>query len=186
MHARTVQTPCALVITGPPGAGKTTVARLVAERSDGRSVHLHADDFWHHLVQGYVEPWLPESVQQNETVLRAVFAAMTAYASGGYFVVLDGVLGPWNLHLLREARPASLDVDYVVLRPSLEIAVSRMQARSGHPLQDETAVTQMHDEFVNRITQYEGHVLDTSTLTPEQVVGAISEGRRLGRFHLAG
>lgn len=34
-----------LVLTGPPGIGKTTVARLVADALP-RSVHLEADAFW--------------------------------------------------------------------------------------------------------------------------------------------
>lgn len=34
-----------LILTGPPGSGKSTVARIVAERSE-RSVHIEADTFF--------------------------------------------------------------------------------------------------------------------------------------------
>ena len=40
-----------IVLAGPPGAGKSTVARLLADRRSP-SVHLHCDDFWHYIVRG--------------------------------------------------------------------------------------------------------------------------------------
>lgn len=42
-----------VVLTGPPGAGKSTVAAILAE-SYSPSVHLHADDFWHFLRRGAI------------------------------------------------------------------------------------------------------------------------------------
>jgi ATPase family associated with various cellular activities (AAA) len=44
-----------LILTGPPGAGKTTAARVLAERSE-RAVHLESDRFFHFIRSGYVEP----------------------------------------------------------------------------------------------------------------------------------
>lgn len=58
-----------LIVTGAPGAGKTTVAALVASGNAGPAVHLHADDFWHYIKTGWIAPYLPEAHQQN-TVVR--------------------------------------------------------------------------------------------------------------------
>ncbi|HYG92510.1 MAG TPA: AAA family ATPase, partial [Nocardioides sp.] len=58
-----------IVLTGPPGAGKTTTARTLAG-SFAKAVHLHTDDFWHCIVAGAVPPYLPESDEQNQTVVR--------------------------------------------------------------------------------------------------------------------
>ena len=44
-----------IVPTGPPGAGKTTVARLLAG-SLPASVHLHSDDFWRYIQRDGLPP----------------------------------------------------------------------------------------------------------------------------------
>jgi tRNA uridine 5-carbamoylmethylation protein Kti12 len=49
-----------LIVTGPPGVGKTTAAGILAARSE-RSVHLEADAFFRFIRSGFVEPWTPES-----------------------------------------------------------------------------------------------------------------------------
>ncbi|MBR9973850.1 ATP-binding protein [Magnetospirillum sulfuroxidans] len=38
-----------LILTGPPGSGKTTTAQALAEESGSPKVHLHSDDFWHFI-----------------------------------------------------------------------------------------------------------------------------------------
>ena len=60
-----------ILLTGPPGAGKSTVGRLLA-RQRPLAVHLHTDDFYAWIASGYVEPWRPESQHQNVTVIDAI------------------------------------------------------------------------------------------------------------------
>ena len=72
-----------IVLAGPPGAGKSTVAAILADRFNP-SVHLHSDDFWHFIKQGRIAPYLPEAHHQNQIVLNVLATAAFGYASGGY------------------------------------------------------------------------------------------------------
>jgi predicted kinase len=90
-----------IVLTGPPGAGKSTVAALLAAALDP-SVHVYSDDFWHCIKRGAIPPYLPSSHRQNEVVVGVLAAAAFGYAAGGYHVVCDGIVGPWFLPPFRD------------------------------------------------------------------------------------
>lgn len=85
-----------LIVTGPPGAGKSTVAALlVASRSP--SVLIDGDAFFAFLRNGRIDPWLHGSNIQNEAVTDAAAATTGRFVANGYWTVYDGVLGTWFL-----------------------------------------------------------------------------------------
>jgi hypothetical protein len=134
-----------ILVTGPPGAGKSTVAALVAQAFPIAAL-VPGDAFFAFWSQGFVEPWRPESHAQNQTILAAAGAAVGAYSRGGCQVVYDGVLGPWLLPAFL-AGSGLTQVHYVVLLPPLEICLNRVAGRVGHPFADPAAARQMHAEF---------------------------------------
>lgn len=128
-----------LVVTGPPGAGKSTVARVLAERFDP-SVLVEGDAFFAFLARGAIPPWLPESNEQNEIVTTAAASAAGRYSAGGYTTVYDGVVGPWFLPTFVAATGLNR-LDYVVLQPSVERCLDRVATR-GTRLHRRTRDTQ--------------------------------------------
>jgi cytidylate kinase len=134
-----------ILVTGPPGAGKSTVAALVAEAFPIVAL-VPGDAFFAFWSRGFVEPWLPESRAQNETILSATGAAVGAYSRGGCQVVYDGVLGPWLLPAFL-AGAGSVSAHYVVLLPPVQVCLARVAGRLDHPFGDPAATRQMHGEF---------------------------------------
>ncbi|MDY7104350.1 MAG: AAA family ATPase [Actinomycetota bacterium] len=168
-----------LVVTGPPGAGKSTVAAIVADRDDP-SVLVEGDAFFAFLARGRIEPWLPESHAQNTVVTQAAAATAGRFASGGYTTVYDGVLGPWFLPTFAAA--TGLDtLDYVVLLPDVETCVDRVDTRHGHGFADEAATRKMHHEFAKADeTIAERHVLRETGDDPAAVADRIVDAQRRG------
>ena len=93
--------PRAVIVTGPPGAGKTKVAKLVASHFD-EAACLESDWFWTIVVRGFIPPWKSEADGQNRVIVRAFTAAAAALSAGGYTVVLDGIIGLWSLDIVTE------------------------------------------------------------------------------------
>jgi len=166
-----------LLLTGPPGSGKSTVSPLVARRFD-RAACVEADWFFTTIAHGFVPPWLPAADAQNHTLLRACAAAAAALATGGYTVVMEGVLGPWNLDLITdELTPSGADVYYVVLRPPLDVvlarALSRQDAMPGVPaLREKGPLRQLWEQFQD-LGRYEGHVIDTGDLDADDTAALV-------------
>ncbi|HEY5267492.1 MAG TPA: AAA family ATPase [Acidimicrobiales bacterium] len=166
-----------LILTGPPGAGKTTVGRLVAEAFEP-SVALESDFFWAAIVNGQIPPWEFESAEQNRTMIRASLAAATCLVASGYVTVLEGIVGPWFFNLLREELyDVSATISYVVLRPTLEDCLFRSKDRRRDPrhagaLSEEEPIRRLYSQFES-LGSHERNVIDTSLLSIDETVQLI-------------
>jgi adenylate kinase family enzyme len=175
-----------LILTGPPGAGKSTVADILARQSESPAAHLHTDDFYDRYIKsGYILPWLPESQKQNETVTRAVTAAACSYAEGGYFTIIDGIVGPWFLEPFRQAAASkSVPLHYAVLRPaSADVTFARVQARGTHGLKAEGPVRDLFRQFAD-LGAFERHAFDAGTASAQETAATLFGKIRTGEFRL--
>jgi tRNA uridine 5-carbamoylmethylation protein Kti12 len=166
-----------LIVTGPPGVGKTTTAEVVAERS-ARAVHLESDAFFRFIRTGYVEPWKPESDEQNRNVMRIVAEAAAGYAGAGYFTIVDGIVIPgWFLEPLRDdLREAGHETAYAVLRAPLHTCEGRALDRDREPLADPQVIKQLWQSFAD-LGSLEQNAIDLDEETPGEAAEIIA--RRL-------
>jgi len=171
-----------VVVTGPPGAGKSTVAALVAQGFETAAL-VPGDAFFAFWAQGAIQPWLPEANDQNTVILRAAGAAVGAYVAGGCQVVYDGVLGPWFLPEFTTATGLA-QFHYVVLLPTVEQCVERVASRSGHGFRSEAATRQMHADF-SRARIDARHVLRSPSQDPtavaDDILQLVAEGQLVYR-----
>ncbi len=169
-----------LILTGPPGSGKTTAASSIAQESGSPKVHLHSDDFWHFIKAGSIPPWQTEAHGQNATVIEVLAGAAASYAKGGYFVLVDGIIGPWFLDAFRNIEAV---VHYVVLRPDLEEAIRRCRERGGDTLSDPGPISALYQQFGN-LGPLGTHSLSVAGLGVDETCDAISKAVESRRFRL--
>jgi energy-coupling factor transporter ATP-binding protein EcfA2 len=117
-----------IVVTGPPGAGKSTVARILSGLFDASAL-VSGDQFFAFIDQGFVAPWTTTAHRQNEVVIGAAAAAAGRLAAGGYTVVYDGVIGPWFLETSGAAAGLT-SLHYAVLLPPEELCLERTAPRT--------------------------------------------------------
>jgi cytidylate kinase len=160
-----------IVVTGPPGAGKSTVAQILANRFDPSAL-VAGDAFFAMVLRGYIDPWTEAAHRQNEVVVVAAAAAAGRITEGGYTVVFDGVIGPWFLDTFLAATGLD-EVHCVMLLPPEQVCLQRVQSRAGHGFSEPTAARHMYGEFARAANSRLGVV--RSTETPETVATTIAE-----------
>ena len=169
-----------LILTGPPGAGKTTIGAILASESP-QSACIHSDWFWTTIVNGGIPPWEGAADAQNRAMIRAATAAGVRVANAGFTTVLDGILGPWHFDPIREELAAcKAAVNYVVLRPDGDTCLARARGRvleaAEHrdALTDEEPIRHMWDQFSD-LGPIEHFVIDSSGIDPEVTTMLIQE-----------
>lgn len=167
-----------VVVTGPPGAGKSSVAEHLTN-SFTPSALVPGDSFFAMIKQGYVLPWLPESRRQNTVIIEAAAAAagrLTEVCS----VIYDGVLGPWFLPTFIRATGLAY-LHYVILLPPLEVCLERVQTRVNHAFSDQSATRDLHQQFAKAAVDSK-HVIGKPDDHPDQLAELISQNLDDGRF----
>lgn len=139
----------AVLLIGPAGAGKTTVARHWAAGRRVPTAHISLDDVREWVCSGFADPqsgWNDHSEAQYRLARRTCgFAARNFLANGISCILDDAVfpdrpvvgLGGWKRHVGPGLLP-------VVLLPGLEIVLERNAERSGNRRLSDEEVASIH------------------------------------------
>ncbi|WP_129310282.1 Pro-rich N-terminal domain-containing protein [Streptomyces sp. L2] len=142
-------TTLAVLLIGPAGAGKTSVAKYWAEHRRVPTAHISLDDVREWVRSGFADPqsgWNDHSEAQYRLARRTCgFAARNFLANGISCILDDAVfpdrpvvgLGGWKRHVGPGLLP-------VVLLPGLDIVLERNAERSGNRRLTDEEVARIH------------------------------------------
>lgn len=165
--------PPILVVSGLPGAGKSTTARELAGRLT-RSAHVEADRLHDLIVSGAVEPG-PDGIDaaaqvQLDLRLRNACLLARSFDDAGFTAVVDDIVLGDAVGLVREEL-AGRRWGFVMLLPDFEHVRARWVAM-GSPFADRWGWI---DDAIRHRTERIGLWLDTTDLGPADVVDRILE-----------
>jgi hypothetical protein len=142
-------TTLAVLLIGPAGAGKTSVAKYWADHRRVPTAHISLDDVREWVRSGFADPqsgWNDNSEAQYRLARRTCgFAARNFLANGISCILDDAVfpdrpvvgLGGWKRHVGPGLLP-------VVLLPGLEIVLERNAERTGNRRLTDEEVARIH------------------------------------------
>ncbi|RSS90228.1 hypothetical protein EF919_25235 [Streptomyces sp. WAC02707] len=142
-------TTLAVLLIGPAGAGKTSVAKYWADHRRVPTAHISLDDVREWVRSGFADPqtgWNENSEAQYRLARRTCgFSARNFLANGISCILDDAVfpdrpvvgLGGWKRHVGPGLLP-------VVLLPGLDIVLERNAQRSGNRRLTDEEVARIH------------------------------------------
>ncbi|HSI27340.1 MAG TPA: shikimate kinase [Aeromicrobium sp.] len=166
-----------IVVVGPPGAGKTTVATQLAERLGVEMRDTDADveaGTGASVADLFVERGEEEFRKLEEQAVRTALEELSGSADGGVVALGGGaILSEETRALLRQS-----PVQVVLLEVGLSQAVRRVGLGATRPLllgNIRSTLKRLLDERAPLYREVADIVVDTDDLTPEQVADRVVE-----------
>ena len=166
------QAPLICLLIGPGGSGKTTASKLLAQKFE-KSAVIEVDMIRHMIANGHVDPFLKEGTDQLVLSTRNACVLAKNFANAKFNVIIDDCTTDKRRLDLYFRTLKSYRLLVVLLLPKRETLLKRDAVRKGRARLG-TKTLELHDRFTQRMLEEKRwHVIDNSTLSPQETVDAI-------------
>jgi len=164
-----------ILLSGPVGAGKSTVAKELVSISPGPVSYIEGDTFWSFITKSGTAHNIHTNFRMIMTAMVAAARPMAAY---GYEVIVDFTIPPWFLDTARRVVKDKAPLHYVVIRPSEKTCIARAAARKEGAIAD---YSRYHDLYTS-FDEVQRYTIADDTSEAAIIAGYVREGLDEGIF----
>lgn len=165
-----------IVLSGPIGAGKTTVAKALIKRSPSPIVHLEGDRFWKVFDEGANCFGMGRNFK---LLVGCLLGSSVPLARGGYDVLIDFTVPIESIdHFHELLSQRSVPLHWVTLLPSLPTCAERADTRRAGRIADYSRFNEFYAEYCDSPTP----PFDNELVPPAEAAWRIWEGIEAGEY----
>jgi adenylylsulfate kinase-like enzyme len=161
-----------ILIRGPAGAGKSTIAKLLQKKMGKKTALIEMDNIYYNVLQNDIN---------HEMVLQSVISMADIFLKNGYNVILEGVFTvPFDKQekklkhnlLFNLAKKHNTLLNIFFLNISLDIAIQRDKARHGFKRLRKNYISTLHEKTCARRHNSDIEIT-TDNFSPLEIVNKI-------------
>lgn len=165
--------PTVILLSGPPGAGKTTLAERIAGNINGVCVHIEGDALYNMVKSGWVHPCDDHDKLFLNILWDNMVSLIENFSKHNIHTVVDYVFSKEQLFsIVDRIGNLKVNIKVVVISSKIDTIIKRDEQRSGVAFVGEERIRQIVEDFNTDIIP-ERYLLENDDADLDDLVNTI-------------
>jgi cytidylate kinase len=162
-----------ILISGSPGAGKTTLAERISENMNGVCVHIEGDMLYNMVKKGWIHPCDDYDKFFLNILWDNMVSLIKNFTIKNINVVVDYVFSKEQLFsVVDRIKNSEINIKVVVVSSNIDIIIKRDKQRSGVAYVGEDRIRQIVEDFNSDIIP-ERYILENDDANLDNLVNTV-------------